>query len=127
MDIMPHICKLVACKIEPRQARALFFIYFFVYFGFILGVARQCIYSFINSFHLDKTAADMADDNFKSFICIFDNENDRISIQISLKFAPRILLDNKPALIKLIAWRRTGDTPLSEAIQTRFAEAYVRR
>ena len=41
-------------------------------------------------------AANLADDIFK---CIFLNENDRISIQISLKYVPRSPIDNKPALV----------------------------
>ena len=39
----------------------------------------------------------LADNNFK---CIFMNENDRIPIQISLKFVPRSPIDNKLALVK---------------------------
>ena len=56
-------------------------------------------------------AANLADDIFK---LIFLNENDRIPIQISLKFVPRDPIDNKPALVQVMAWRRTGDKPLSE-------------
>ena len=41
-------------------------------------------------------AAILADDNLK---CIFLNENDRISIRISLKFVPRSPIDNKSALV----------------------------
>ena len=52
-------------------------------------------------------AAVLADDIFK---CIFLNENDRIPIQISLKFVPKIPIDNKRALVQVMAWRRTGDT-----------------
>ena len=48
-------------------------------------------------------AAILADDNFK---CIFLNENDRIPIQISLKFVPRSQIDNKPALNQVMAWRQ---------------------
>ena len=59
----------------------------------------------------DKMAAILADDIFK---CIFSNENDRIPIQISLKLVPRIPIDNKLALVQVMAWRRTGDKPLSE-------------
>ena len=51
---------------------------------------------FHNSPPLDKMAAILADNNFK---CIFLNENDRILIQISLKFFPRSPIDNKPALV----------------------------
>ena len=60
---------------------------------------------------LDKMAAILADNIFK---CIFLNENDRIPSQISLKFVPRSSVDNKPALVQVMAWRRTGDKPLSE-------------
>ena len=51
-------------------------------------------------------AAILADNIFNS---IFLNENDRIPIQISLKYVPRSPIDNKPALIKVMAWCRTGD------------------
>ena len=50
-------------------------------------------------------AAVLADNIFK---CIFLNENDRIPIQISLKFIPRNPIDNKPALGHVMAWRRIG-------------------
>ena len=68
-------------------------------------------------------AAILADDNFK---CIFLNENDRIQIQISLKCVPRSPIDNKPALVQVMAWRRTGDNPLSEPMLIQFADAYMR-
>ena len=45
-------------------------------------------------------AAILADNIFK---CIFLNENDRIPIQTSLKFVPRSPIDNKPALVQVIA------------------------
>ena len=41
-------------------------------------------------------AAMLAEDIFK---CTFLNENDRILIQISLKFVPWSPIDNKPALV----------------------------
>ena len=53
------------------------------------------------------------DDIFK---CIFLNENVRISIDISLKFVSKGLINNIPALIQIMAWRRPGDKPLSEAM-----------
>ena len=52
------------------------------------------------------------------FNCNFLNENDKISIQISLKFFPRGPFDNKPALFQVMAWRRTGDKPLPEPMLT---------
>ena len=52
-----------------------------------------------------------ADDTFKR---IFMNENVRISINISLKLVPKGLINNIPALVQIMAWRRSGDKPLSE-------------
>ena len=53
----------------------------------------------------------LADDIFK---CIFVNENVWIPIKISLKFVPKGLINNIPALVQIMAWRRAGDKPLSE-------------
>ena len=52
----------------------------------------------------------LADDIFK---CVFLNEDDKIPIQISLKL-PGSPNDNKPALVQVMAWCRTGDKPLPE-------------
>ena len=52
-----------------------------------------------------------ADDTFKR---IFLNENIKISITISLKFVPQVLINNIPALVLIMAWRRPGDKPISE-------------
>ena len=48
------------------------------------------------------------------FKCIFVNENSFILIQISLKFVPKGLIDNKSTLVQFMSWRRTGDMPLPE-------------
>ena len=56
------------------------------------------------------------DDIFK---CIFLNENVRISIKISLKFVPKGPINNIPALVQIMAWRRPGDKPLSEPMVVR--------
>ena len=47
-----------------------------------------------------------ADDVFK---CIFLNEKFGISIQISLKFVPKDRIDNKWAMVQVMAWHRTDD------------------
>ena len=65
----------------------------------------------------------LADDMFK---CIFLNENDRILIQISLKFVPRSPFDNKPSLVQVMAWSRIGDKPLPEPMMAQFIDAYMR-
>ena len=48
------------------------------------------------------------------FKCIFFNENVLILIKISLKFVPKVRINNIPALVQIMAWRGPGDKPLSE-------------
>ena len=43
-----------------------------------------------------------------------------------LKFVSKCPVDNKWVLIEVMAWRRTGNTPLSEPMLTQFADAYLR-
>ena len=50
------------------------------------------------------------------FKCISSNENVRISIDISLKFVPMGPVNNIPALVPIMAWRRPGAKPLSETM-----------
>ena len=44
----------------------------------------------------------------------FLHENVSIPIKISLKFVPEGPINNIPALVEIMAWRRPGDKPLSE-------------
>ena len=76
----------------------------------------------LNSSPLHKMVDTLADDNVG---CIFLNENDRISIQISLKIVPRRPINNKPALVQVMAWRRTGARPLPETMLTQFTDAFM--
>ena len=73
---------------------------------------RHCIYIsvWINSLRPRPNRRHFADDIFK---CIFVNENARISIKISLKFVPKGPINNIPTLVQIMAWRRSGDKPLS--------------
>ena len=52
-----------------------------------------------------------ADDTLKR---IFLNENVMISSKFSLKFVPKVRINNIPALVQIMAWRLPGDKPLSE-------------
>ena len=54
-----------------------------------------------------------ADDTFNR---IFVNENVRISIKFSHKFVPKRPINNIPALVQIMAWRRPGDKPLTEPV-----------
>ena len=64
-----------------------------------------------------------ADDTFK---LIFVNENVWISITISLKFVPKGPINNIPALVQIMAWRRSDDKPLSEPNDAYSTDAYMR-
>ena len=48
------------------------------------------------------------------FKCIFLNKNEWISLEISLKFVHKGPINNTPALVQLMAWRRPGEKPLVE-------------
>ena len=48
------------------------------------------------------------------FKCISLNEKARIFIKISLKFVLKEPINNIPALVQIMAWRRLGDKQLSE-------------
>ena len=57
---------------------------------------------------------------------IFLDGNITISIKIPLKNIPMGSNDNKSALVRVKAWRRTGDKPLPEQMLTQFTDAYMR-
>ena len=66
---------------------------------------------FFNTLRPRKNGRHFADDTFKR---IFVNENIRILIEMSLKFVPKGPINNIPALVQVMAWRRPDDKPLSE-------------
>ena len=63
-----------------------------------------------------KNGRHLPDDIFKS---ISLNENVWISLKFSLTFVPEVLINNIPSLVPIMAWRRPGDKPLSEAMLVR--------
>ena len=65
----------------------------------------------INTLRPRQNGCHFADDIFNR---IFLNETVWFPIKISLKFVPNCLIDNIPALVQIISWRRPGDKPLSE-------------
>ena len=70
------------------------------------------MYNFsVNTLRLRQNCRHFADDIFK---CIFLNENVWISLQIWLKFVPKVPINNIPPLVQIMAWRRSGDKPLFE-------------
>ena len=65
----------------------------------------------INSLRPRPNRRHFADDIFN---CIYENENEWIPPRISLKLVPKVRINNIPALVQIMAWRRPGDKPLSE-------------
>ena len=65
----------------------------------------------VNTLKPRQNGRHFADDIFK---CIFLNENVWIPIKISMKFVPKGPINNIPALVQIMAWRRPGDKPLFE-------------
>ena len=79
-------------------------------------MSRRSHRTVINTLGPRQNGRRFPDDIFK---CIFLNENVWISLKISLKFVPKVPINNKPALIQTMAWRRPGDKPLSEPMMVR--------
>ena len=50
------------------------------------------------------------------YLTFFRNENVSISIKILLEFILKCPINNIPAFVQILAWRRLGDKPLSEPI-----------
>ena len=67
----------------------------------------------VNSLRLRQNGCHFAGDIFR---CIFLNANVWISIKFSLKFVPKVRINNIPALVQIMAWRRPGDKALSESM-----------
>ena len=65
----------------------------------------------LNTLRQRQNGHQIPDDIFK---CIFLNENIWISLNISLKFVPKSLIENMAALVQTMAWRRPGNKALSE-------------
>ena len=64
-----------------------------------------------NTLRLRQDGCRYPDDTFER---IFLNENVIIFIKISLKFVAICPINNIPALVQIMAWRRPGDKPLTE-------------
>ena len=74
-------------------------------------MSRMCWFCNVNTQRPTQNGRHFPDDIFKWF---FLNENVWIPIKISLKFVPNGPINNIPALVQIMAWRRSGDKPLPE-------------
>ena len=76
--------------------------------AFAATLSRQVL---INRLRPGRNGRHFPDNIFK---CIFLNENVWFSIKFSLKFVPNGPTNHIPALVQIMAWRRSGDKSLSE-------------
>ena len=77
----------------------------------------------LNAFPPGQNGRHFPDDISK---CIFMNEEFRILVQMSLNLVPVGPINNKSALILVMAWPQRGTNPLGEPILTQFIDAYMR-
>ena len=63
------------------------------------------IYAILNTLRPLQDDNYFADDIFK---CIFSNENVWISLKISVKFVPKVIINNIPRSVQIMAWRDQG-------------------
>ena len=68
--------------------------------------------------HLNTLRPRRNEQHFADYIFkrIFFNEKVWISMKMLLYFVPKGPINNTPALVQIMAWRRSGDKPLSEPI-----------
>ena len=101
-----HLVSFYLCRYEIKCTSCEFYQTF----------RKICRLNFLGGTHLNslrprQNGCHFADDIFK---CIFLNKNEWISLKISLKFVPKVPINNIPALVQIMAWRRPGDKPLSK-------------
>ena len=75
----------------------------------VCTIRSQCV----NTSRPRQNGRHFPDDIFKY---IFLNENVWISLKVSLKFVPKIPINNISVLVQIMVWRRPGDEPLSESM-----------
>ena len=92
----------------------------------VLKYLIVCVFNksnIINSFPPGHNGRHFTDEIFK---CIFSKEKFCILIQISLKFVPKIPIDNNSALVQIMVCHLFDAKPLSESMLTQFTDAYMR-
>ena len=86
-------------------------------------VANVTPVSSINTLRPRQIGRHFPDDIFKH---VFLNEHCFILMKISLKSVAQGPINNIPALVQIMAWRRSGDKTLSEPMMVYLNDAYMR-
>ena len=87
------------------------FCYSATHVRYIFITEKLVVYVLFNPLRSRQIGQHFADDIFK---CIFVNEGLWVLINISLKFVPKVQINNIPALVQIMAWCRPSDKPLTE-------------
>ena len=107
-DKMATISQTVFSDTFLRMKSFVFWLKF--HLSLLLRVQLMITHYWFNTLRPRQNGCHFADDTFKR---IFLNENVRISIKISLKFVPKVPINNILSLVQIMAWRWPGDKPLS--------------
>ena len=84
--------------------------------------AYMCHSASVYSSPPEQNGRHFPDDIFK---CIFFNENVKITIKFSLKVVPKGPIDDKSALVQVMACRLFGAKPLPEPMLIQFPNTYM--
>ena len=103
------VCEMVSITINTLRPDDTYLHLWFA--SLLVQVTYAVALHYLNTLRPRQNGRYVADEIFK---CIFLNENAWISIKISLKFVPKVRINNIPALVLIMAWRRPGGKPLSE-------------
>ena len=80
----------------------------------------QSYYLGLNTLRPRQNGRHFADDIFK-FIFVNENIWNSLKISLSLKLVPNVRINNIPALVRIMAWHRLGDKPLSEPMMVKLS------
>ena len=73
--------------------------------------------------HHTETEINRLEDDIFEFIFVYEN---CILILISLNFVPKCPIGNTSGLVRIAAWRRTGDNPSSEFMMAKYTDTCAR-
>ena len=105
------MCYMIFVKFLMKFRCVTFFYTIFISIGRTVPFFNPLRAHDVNTLRPRHNGRHFADDIFK---CFFLNENVWIPIKFSLKFVPKVPINIIPALVRIMAWRRPGDKPLSE-------------
>ena len=111
---LPSLFQITACQevladLKMLSAKWKPFCHFYQRDGSLICVAPLLLS--LNTLRPRQDGRLFPDDIFKS---IFFNENAQIAIKVSLTFVPKAPINNISVLVQIMAWRHSGDKPLSE-------------